>query len=242
MIDASTPRRGYPLPHEQNVAFEDAKRLKTALGRIDEDMQAALDREPPAASETAAGRVRLATAAEMTAGMDAHAVPAVARVAAFVAQRIADLVGTAPAALDTIVEIAEALKDNPAVIDALQAAIATKADASAVVNKAGGQILTGGFAAVSFDAGTKSSGTFTPDVALGNIQRVANGGAHALAPPAGDCSMWLRYTNVAGAGALTTAGFSLTTGSFSTAVGARHIVYIAKIDGDSHVHIAKVAG
>ena len=44
--------------------------------------------------------------------------------------------------------------------------------------------FTAGFTATTYNAGTKSSGTFTPNPAQGNLQRVVNGGAHTLNPPA----------------------------------------------------------
>lgn len=73
-------------------------------------------------------------------------------------------------------------------------------------------LLTAGYTATSYPAGTKSSGTFTPDPALGNFQHVTNNGAHTLAPPASVCTMILEYTNGASAGAITTSGFHKVTG------------------------------
>jgi hypothetical protein len=67
----------------------------------------------------------------------------------------------------------------------------------------------GGFSSTAYNAGTKSSGTFTPVPASGNIQRAVNGGAHTLAPPATDCSMFIQYTNNGSAGAITTSGFTV---------------------------------
>lgn len=49
-----------------------------------------------------------------------------------VAERIAQLIGSAPETLDTLDEIAEALKDNEDIVDVLNQSIATKADKSYV--------------------------------------------------------------------------------------------------------------
>ncbi len=47
--------------------------------------------------------------------------------------------------------------------------------------------LTAGFSAAAHSAGTKSSGTYTPDVDDGNFQFATNGGAHTLAVPTKNC-------------------------------------------------------
>lgn len=81
--------------------------------------------------------------------------------------------------------------------------------------------LTVGFNATSFSAGTKSSGTFTPDPANGNFQHATNNGAHTLAPPASVCSIIIEYVNGASAGTVTTSGFDLVDGDgFTTTNGA----------------------
>lgn len=74
----------------------------------------------------------------------------------------------------------------------------------------------------SYNAGTKSSGTFTPDPANGVFQRAINGGAHTLAPPSpapGDSvSLIIQYTNNGSAGVITTSGFTKVTGDPLTIV------------------------
>jgi hypothetical protein len=92
----------------------------------------------------------------------------------------------------------------------------------------GGQTLTGGFAATSFAAGTKSTGTFTPDPASGNVQHAVNGGAHTLAPPSNPCSMMIEYENNGSAGAITTSGFTKVIGSFTTTSGHKFHCFITK--------------
>ena len=78
-------------------------------------------------------------------------------------------------------------------------------------------VLTAGFATTPHGAGTKSSGTFTPDEADGNKQYIINGGAFTLAPPVNDTNIELFITNNGSAGAITTSGFDKVTGdSFTT--------------------------
>jgi hypothetical protein len=72
-----TTTRGYPLPHPDNVAREDAQRIRDALQAISEDLEG-MGISP--ATETEPGGVRLATAAEATAGTANDAVPVVKRV------------------------------------------------------------------------------------------------------------------------------------------------------------------
>lgn len=103
---------------------------------------------------------------------------------------------------------------------------------------AGGQTLTGGFAATPFSAGTKSSGTFTPDQASGNLQYATNGGAHTLAPPSAACSLVIEYTNNASAGAITTSGFTKVTGdTITTTNGNKFFFFITKHQTYSHLSV-----
>lgn len=102
--------------------------------------------------------------------------------------------------------------------------------------------LSAGFTTTSFNAGTKSSGTFTPDPANGNIQHATNGGAHTLAPPSSVCTMIVEYTN-ASAGALTTSGFSIVSGDTYSSTGTKkHIFYITKTNSFSELCVKYVTG
>jgi len=80
--------------------------------------------------------------------------------------------------------------------------------------------LSAGYKVTTYDAGTKSSGTFTPDPTLRNEQKYTNNGAHTLAPPtvsAGEAtSMTLDVTNGASAGTITTSGFTAVKGEALT--------------------------
>ena len=94
--------------------------------------------------------------------------------------------------------------------------------------------LTKGFSTTVYDAGTKSSGTFTPDQDNGNIQRAVNGGAHTLAPTTDDCAVIIQYTNNASAGTITTSGFTLVDGDdISTTNGDDFFFYLTKANGFS---------
>lgn len=107
---------------------------------------------------------------------------------------------------------------------------------------AGGQNLTGGFTTTSYSAGTKSSGTFTPDPTNGNIQHYTNGGAHTLAPPSSVCTMIIECTN-ATAGSITTSGFSIVDGdAYSSSGTKKHIFYITKTNSFSRLTVTYVTG
>lgn len=100
--------------------------------------------------------------------------------------------------------------------------------------------LTVGYTAAGYNAGTKTTGTFTPDPALGNMQYAVNGGAHTLAPPAANCTIILQYTNNASAGAITTSGFTSVFGSFTTTNGDDFICDITKLNGFSRLSISRL--
>lgn len=92
--------------------------------------------------------------------------------------------------------------------------------------------LTKGFNVTVYDAGTQTTGTYTPDPANQNMQRIINGGAHTLAPPATDCTMVIQYTNNASAGTITTSGFTVVTGDpFTTTNGHDFMCYVTRCNG-----------
>lgn len=98
--------------------------------------------------------------------------------------------------------------------------------------------LTVGFATTSYNAGTKSSGTYTPDEANGQFQYAINGGAHTLAPPTNDTAITIQYTNNASAGTITTTGFTVVTGdALTTTNGDDFLCDIRKINGFSQLHV-----
>ncbi|TIW27473.1 MAG: hypothetical protein E5V63_09315 [Mesorhizobium sp.] len=102
--------------------------------------------------------------------------------------------------------------------------------------------LTAGYTATGYNAGTKTTGTFTPDPANGNLQRYVNGGAHTLAPPStggGDaCQMTIQMTNNGSAGAITTSGFTKKVGdNFTTTNGDDFMLYITVLNGFSVLNV-----
>jgi hypothetical protein len=102
--------------------------------------------------------------------------------------------------------------------------------------------LTAGFTATSYSAGTKSTGTFTPDPTLGNFQHYTNGGAHTLAPPASVCTMVIECTNST-AGAITTSGFDVVSGDTYSSTGTKkHIFYITRTNSYKQLHVQYVTG
>lgn len=94
--------------------------------------------------------------------------------------------------------------------------------------------LTGGYTTTAVNDGTKSSGTYTPTPAGGNMKRIVNGGAFTLAAPtaSGDYTMVIQITNNAGAGVITTTGFQRVSGDLLTTVnGDDFFVFITKCNG-----------
>ena len=94
--------------------------------------------------------------------------------------------------------------------------------------------LTAGFSSAAEDAGTKSSGTFTPSPDGGNFQHFTNGGAHTLGVPAKNCAMVLLMKNNSSAGTLTTSGYTKVDGdSLSTTNGDEFFLYITRYNDGS---------
>lgn len=96
------------------------------------------------------------------------------------------------------------------------------------------QTLTKGFTVTPYDNGTKTTGTFTPDPANGNMQYVTNNGAHTLAAPASDCAIDILVTNGASAGAITFSGFTAPTGgggdTYATTNASKFLLCIRRIN------------
>jgi len=98
-------------------------------------------------------------------------------------------------------------------------------------------VLSAGFGADAYDAGSKSTGTFTPDEANGNFQYATNDGDHTLAPPSNNCNIIIHYTNHdTTPGTITTSGFTLVDGdSIPTGTDEEFICYITKVNTVSHL-------
>lgn len=98
--------------------------------------------------------------------------------------------------------------------------------------------LTTGFDSSDHNAGTKSSGTYTPAASDGNFQYAVNGGAHTLAPPATSCSIVVQYTNNGSAGGITTSSFTIVTGdSFTTTNGDDFMCVLTRCNGFSVLNV-----
>ena len=94
--------------------------------------------------------------------------------------------------------------------------------------------LTGGYTTTAANDGTKTSGTYTPSPAGGNMKRIVNSGAFTLAAPSetGDFTLIVQITNSATAGAVTLSGFNKTVGdNFTTTNGHDFFVFITKCNG-----------
>lgn len=87
-------------------------------------------------------------------------------------------------------------------------------------------VLTAGHSVTPPAAATKTSGTFTPDIAAGYIQPITNDGAHTIGVPTWYGSMILEYTNNGSAGALTTTGWKVEGDTFTTTNGAIHHIQL----------------
>lgn len=88
----------------------------------------------------------------------------------------------------------------------------------------------------AFDAGTFSSGTYTPDVKNGNYQFLTNNGAFAWGVPVLDSALDVLVTNGASAGTITFNGsYKVATGNtgdpLDTTNGHQFLVSIRKING-----------
>lgn len=97
-----------------------------------------------------------------------------------------------------------------------------------------------GFNTTDYNAGTKSSGTFTPDPANGNQQYYINGGAHTLAPPATSCTMVVHITNNASAGGITTTGFTRVYGTFTATDGDEFLCQVLRCNSKSVMSILRL--
>ena len=93
-------------------------------------------------------------------------------------------------------------------------------DLSILTGDTENQTLTGGATVTSKSLGTQSSGTLTLDMGDRPMQHYTNSGAHTLAPGTAYGSCLLDIENGAGAGAITTSGWTMVAGDdFTTTNG-----------------------
>lgn len=148
----------------------------------------------------------------------------------------------------TVIEFTESISNGNNRIR-VKAPDSLAADADVILPSVNGDILstgetktlTKGYTANCYDAGVKSSGTFTPDPTNGNLQKAVNNGAHTLATPSlgtGDCvSMVIQYTNNSSAGAINTSSYTKVSGAFTTTSGDDFFCYITVVNGFSYLNI-----
>lgn len=102
--------------------------------------------------------------------------------------------------------------------------------------------LTVGYNHTAYDGGTMTTGTYTPNPALGNLQRYIANGAHTLAAPGSDCQIVIQITNGASAGTMTKSAYAKQTGdSYATTNGNDYLFYITRVNGFLHLHIEDVS-
>lgn len=117
-------------------------------------------------------------------------------------------------------------------VDGVTSAIQTQLDNRVTSNA--DDALTGGYTTTAVDDGTKSTGTYTPTPAGGNMKRIVNGGAFTLAAPtaADDYTLVIQITNNASAGAVTLTGFTRTSGDALTVTNtSKFFIFITKCNG-----------
>lgn len=97
---------------------------------------------------------------------------------------------------------------------------------------------------VSADLGTVTTGTQELTFSAARQQRLTNGGAFTLAPPAaGEGRITLEITNGASAGAMTLTGWDSVTGDApGTTTGHRYLCAATVIGGQSYLHITAHSG
>lgn len=98
--------------------------------------------------------------------------------------------------------------------------------------------LSAGYAQTDYNAGTQTSGTFTPNPSSGNIARVVNGGAFTFAPPSVITTMVIEMINNSSASTVTTSGFTKVVGSsLTTTSGNAFHMYVTKTQNYSLLNV-----
>lgn len=102
------------------------------------------------------------------------------------------------------------------------------------------QSISGGAVVVSKSLGTVTTGTLTPDPGDRPMQHYTNDGAHTLAPGTKVGSYYLKITNGASAGTITTSGWTIVRGDpFTTTNGHKFgCECVIDVHGDSILTIA----
>lgn len=122
--ELQTPNRAYPLPFKENGLSFDVLRLVAALGAIDYDIQVALSASGSYAPLVSPAFSGVPTAPTATAGANSTQIATTA----FVKAAIDAILDGAPAALNTLKEIADALGDDEDYAATITAALADLQD------------------------------------------------------------------------------------------------------------------
>jgi hypothetical protein len=99
--------------------------------------------------------------------------------------------------------------------------------------------LAVGFTTPSYNAGTFTTGTFTPNYVNGNVQHFVKNGNMTLASPTSDGNYILTCTNGASAGTITFTGMSgpITGDEISTVNAEKFRILITRANGISDCHV-----
>ncbi|RWC91646.1 MAG: hypothetical protein EOS72_03035 [Mesorhizobium sp.] len=122
-VDNVTANRNWPLPNGDNDLAHDVARLIGALQAADVDVAGILTLLVQKAPLLNTGLLGSPTAPSPPVGDNSNRIATTAWARLY----FADFVGAAPAALDTIAELAAALQNNPDIINQLVTSIGTKA-------------------------------------------------------------------------------------------------------------------
>lgn len=116
---------------------------------------------------------------------------------------------------------------------------------SQVLTVAGGYTMTGGARITSFNLGTTSGATITPNALSSNYQYVQNNGAGTINAPAADCAIDILLSNTTGASTITFSGYTVIASAIgdplTTSTTARFIISIRRIAGISTYTIKQIA-
>ena len=140
-----------------------------------------------AATETAAGKVELATVAETVAGTDTTRATHPAGVKAAVADAVAALVNASPTTLDTLNELAAALGNDPNFATSMATSLSLKASMNANNNWTKAQrgaivaLAYGATATPDFSASNNFSMTLTGSATMANPSNMAVGQSGVIA-------------------------------------------------------------
>jgi len=97
--------------------------------------------------------------------------------------------------------------------------------------------LAHGYVVRSHDNRTVASGTFRPDPRRRTIQHLVANGAFTFAPQTEESVVITEVLNGAGAGAITTSGYTKVDGNYATANGSKFLFISTKSRNFAHLNI-----